>query len=106
MPSHRAPACLSQIRTVIQRGSPQTCPAPACEEAAARAGESREPSPGPAARAGPNRWEQPPPPFPAPHFTRRSFQLWLSHSCCSSFSPCFGWKFSMETHAGPGRGLG
>lgn len=91
-------------RWLYNAAPPQACPAPACEEAAARAGESRGPSLGPTARAGPSHWEQPP--TPPPRFTRRSFQLWLSHSCCSSFSPCFGWKFSMETHAGPGRGLG
>lgn len=66
--------------------------------------ESQGLSPGPGARAGPSCWEQLSPHLP--RFTRRSFQLWLSHSCCSSFSPCFGWKFSMETRAGPGCGLG
>lgn len=43
----------------------KACPAPACEEAAARAGESREPSRGPAAGAGPSHWEQPPSSLPA-----------------------------------------
>jgi len=58
--------------------------------------------PGPHCRSGTELLGTTPPPV---GFTRRSFQLWLSHSRCSSFAPCFGWKFSMETHAGPGRGL-
>lgn len=57
--------------------------------------------PGPAAGAGPSLWEQP----PLPCFTRRSFQLWLSHSCCSSFSllvldGSFPWKPTLGRAAG------
>lgn len=42
---------------------------------------------------------------PLPCFTRRSFQLWLSHSCCSSFSllvldGSFPWKPTLGRAAG------
>lgn len=87
--------CVSQM--VLLQGFPQTCLRGGSGTGRGRPG----PSLGPSAGAGPNCWEQP----PLPCFTRRSFQLWLSHSCCSSFSllvldGSFPWKPTLGRAAG------